>query len=256
MQYPCKIVLFIGICLLPMVLPAQNAGAWEDNALNTARTESYMLPSEREMLYEINRLRSDPKRYGQLLLPRLEEAKANLESHGLGTRSYSIGTTYHYIDGKPTAVREDTTWHDRYQEEVDAIEGLIRELDTMAPMPILQPDRGIYTAASRHASDEQAHDWELGHLGSDDSWPSDRIRRHSPQMADGNENIAGSGCGGKDCWVSPREIVLLLLIDSGIPGYGHRYNLLNRKWTHGACKYGGFSENMHRWIQNFGQVRE
>ena len=106
-----KTFIFIGICLLPMVLPAQNEAVWEDDTLNTARTESYMLPSEREMLYEINRLRSDPKRYAQFLRPRLEEAKANLEKYGHGTRSYSIGTTYHNIKGKPTAVRVDTTWH-------------------------------------------------------------------------------------------------------------------------------------------------
>jgi uncharacterized protein YkwD len=42
------------------------------------------------------------------------------------------------------------------------------------------------------------------------------------------------------------------LIDAGIPGYGHRYNLLNPQWTHVACtgeKYKGF---MYWWIQNFG----
>ncbi len=85
------------------------------------------------------------------------------------------------------------------------------------------------------------------HTGSDGSAPWDRILQFSPAMRFGNENIAGNS--RKD--ISARDIVIQLLIDDGIPGYGHRYNLLDPYWTHVACRtelYNG----MHWWIQNFG----
>jgi uncharacterized protein YkwD len=43
----------------------------------------------------------------------------------------------------------------------------------------------------------------------------------------GNENIAGNSME----IVTARDIVIQLLVDSGIPGYGHRYNLLDPAWT-------------------------
>lgn len=226
--------------------------SWHQPRLNTAANARYMKPSEREMIYEINRMRSNPQRYVQYLLPYLEEARADLKAHGHGTQHYSLTTHYIYKNGVPVVDKVDTTWHDRYQEEVDAIESLIDDLRNSPPMPILQPDRGIYRAAQKHSRDQSAHGWRLGHKGSDHSWPDDRITKFSPEMTNGNENIAGSGRGHKDNWVTPREIVILLLIDSGIPGYGHRTNMMNPRWAYGACVYGGYQGSMHRWIQNFG----
>jgi uncharacterized protein YkwD len=67
-------------------------------------------------------------------------------------------------------------------------------------------------------------------------------------MSFGNENIAGRYGYAN---TTPRDIVLQLLIDSGIPGYGHRYNLLDPQWTFGACKFELYN-GMQWWIQNFG----
>ena len=70
-------------------------------------------------------------------------------------------------------------------------------------------------------------------------------------MIFGNENIAGNS----KVSTNARDIVIQLLIDSGIPGYGHRYNLLDAGWTHVACK-GELYKGMHWWIQNFGQKKK
>jgi uncharacterized protein YkwD len=78
--------------------------------------------------------------------------------------------------------------------------------------------------------------------------PWDRITLFSPSMINGNENLAGRYPA-----VNAREIVIQLLIDAGIPGYGHRYNLLDPQWTHVACVGGGLKEGMYRWVQNFGK---
>jgi uncharacterized protein YkwD len=70
-------------------------------------------------------------------------------------------------------------------------------------------------------------------------------------MKKGNENIV---CGSN----LAREALITLLIDSGIPGYGHRENLLNNEWTHAACFFVGEIKtglSCNYWIQNFGAVK-
>lgn len=56
--------------------------------------------------------------------------------------------------------------------------------------------------------------------------------KFAPLMLDGNENLI--------CYNSKvRGTVLLLLIDDGIEGKGHRKKLLGHRWTDCACKYVG-----------------
>ena len=97
-------------------------------------------------------------------------------------------------------------------------------------------------------NDQTLHHWTLGHRGSDGSWPWDRIKEYSYRMKDGNENLAGA-------FPQPtvRQVVIQLLIDAGIPNYGHRHNLLNPKWTNVACYSGGLKAGMYQWIQDFGE---
>ena len=64
-------------------------------------------------------------------------------------------------------------------------------------------------------------------------------------MHSGNENLVGGQ-------ITARMSVIQLLIDSGIPGRGHRYNILNPIWTHVGCYYNGKIGNIeHNWVQNF-----
>ena len=110
--------------------------------------------------------------------------------------------------------------------------------------------KNIHKACKAHAAD-QIPTGDIEHRGTDGSWPFDRIPKYAPEMATGNENIVG---GPNDV----RELVLLLLIDDGIDGYGHRYNILNPAWTHVSCLEIGDidsdSYNMAWWLQNFGQL--
>ncbi len=205
-----------------------------------------MTEIEREMIYEINRVRSNPKSYIQYLQPMLNEATASLKKYGKGDKNYSVTFSSTINDGK-TVETTDTTWHYTTQEKVKALTTLINDLKKLKPLSILKPDSGIYNAATKHAKDQDEHDWKLMHTGSDGSMPWDRITFFSPAMSFGNENIAGNSMH----IVTARDIVIQLLVDSGIPGYGHRYNLLDPAWTYGACKHDLF-KGMHWWIQNFG----
>lgn len=201
---------------------------------------------EREMIYEINLVRSNPKSYIQYLQPLLTKATATLKDYGKGYKNYSVTYYSSTKNGKPVEAT-DTTWHYTHEEEVKALTTLINDLKKSKALSVLKPDSGIYKAAKKHANDQNEHDWKLMHTGSDGSQPWDRILAFSPEMSFGNENIAGNSLQV----VTARDIVIQLLVDSGIPGYGHRYNLLDPAWTYVACKHELF-KGMHWWIQNFG----
>jgi uncharacterized protein YkwD len=237
-----RLYLSLFLCL-PFMLQAQQ------NTLNTAANAAYMKPIEREMIYELNLLRSNPAAYVEHIEPYLEMARRDFAEHGRGPAWYSIQTTFTYENDRET-VKKDTIWHYMFQEELHAVESLIHDLENTPPLSILQPHEGIYKAAQKHANDLNANGWSLSHRGSDGSWPDDRITLFAPDMSYGNENLAG-----RFPEPSARQIVIDLLIDSGITGYGHRYNILEPDWTHAACYMAGLQEGMYRWVQNFGSKR-
>jgi uncharacterized protein YkwD len=239
-------VLFCVVLMAACTLAGQLAAAQKPDPTNTAANCTYMLPEEREMIHEINKLRSNPKSYLQYLEPELQEAKEYMAKYGKGSANYSL--SIYYKNGQPGVVdRIDTTWHYQTEERVRALQTLVDTLKRLKPLSILKPDTGIYTAVKLFAKDQDAHDWKLYHTGSDGSSPWDRITRCQPRMSFGNENI----CGSSGITI-PRGGVLQLLIDSGIPGYGHRYNLLDPQWTHVAVKRSVQKGVMTWWIQNFG----
>lgn len=219
------------------------------DSLNTAKNCIYMTPEEREMIYEINRVRSNPKSYLQYIQPMLAEAKQTLSRYGKGAKNYSLTYRTETENGREQKTI-DTTWHYINEEEVKALTSLVNDLKKLKKLSVLQPDSGIYNAAKKHAADQDAHDWQLLHTGSDGSQPWDRITKYSPAMSFGNENIAG-----RSGTPAAREIVIQLLVDSGIPGYGHRDNLLDPQWTHVACVGVNYKEWMYYWIQDFGRKK-
>lgn len=222
--------------------------SWNLAKLNTASNETYMTTAEKEMILEINKLRSDPAKYADYIKPYLKDAVEKLNKYGKGPRNYSIETSYITINNKQTT-KVDTTWHYQNEEEVRAIESLMNKLNRIPPLSILLPSNGIYNAARKHAMD-QIPTGDIDHVGTDGSWPWDRIKKAAPTMKEANENIA---CDTG----TAREVVIQLLIDAGIPGYGHRETLLNSHWTHCACYCVGKIPkglNCTYWIQNFGSI--
>ncbi|MGB8190569.1 MAG: CAP domain-containing protein [Chitinophagaceae bacterium] len=220
------------------------------DSLNTAKNCLYMKPEEREMIYEINRVRSNPRSYLQYIEPMLKEAQQNLKEHGKGGRNYSLTYSTVTVSGKEVKTI-DTTWHYITEENVKALSSLVNDLKKLKQLSVLQPEIGIYLAAREHAIDNNTHEWRLLHTGSNGSYPWDRIKKYAPAMNTGNENIAGSS--GRPV---ARNTVIQLLVDGGIPGYGHRYNLLDPKWTHVACTYEIYNDWMCYWVQNFGAKKQ
>src|SRR5204863_7835466 len=96
------------------------------DSLNTAKKCLYMTEIEREMIYEINRVRHNPKSYIQYLQPMLNEATARLKKYGKGEKNYSVTFSSTTMDGK-TVKTTDTTWHYITQELVKALTTLIND---------------------------------------------------------------------------------------------------------------------------------
>jgi len=69
-----------------------------------------MSVTEKEMIYEINRVRSNPKSYIQYLQPMLNEATTTLKKYGKGYKNYSVTFTTTSNNGK-TVETTDTTFH-------------------------------------------------------------------------------------------------------------------------------------------------
>jgi uncharacterized protein YkwD len=220
------------------------------DSLNTAKNCFYMKVDEREMIYEINCLRSNPKSYLRYIQPKLDEARQYLKKYGKGLKNYSLTYSYTTNNGQQRQTI-DTTWHNINEEEVKALTTLVNDLKKLKRLSVLKADSGVYNAARKHAKDQDDHEWKLRHTGSDGSESWDRITQFSPSMSFGNENIAGSI--GLDA--TPRGFIIQLLVDSGIPGYGHRYNILDPQWTHIGCVLTDY-KGMNWCIQNFGKKKE
>jgi len=136
---------------------------------------------------------------------------------------------------------ESKSWWGLNKDEYEAGLELIEELKLMRPSQLLYPNKCVYEAAKKHAKDCKDRGF-IDHTGSDGSSPFSRISNFCEGLK-GNENLVG---GIKNT----RTLVVELLIDSGISGRGHRYNMLNPDWKYIGC-YGYKGKEMYNYVQNF-----
>lgn len=172
----------------------------------------FMKSEELEMIEEINLVRSNPKGY----IPYIKEYIKDVKS----------GKSFGF--GDPVAVSYE----------------LIDQLENTPPLSILEPSECVYRAAKIHGEDRK-NAGSNDHVGTDGSWPWDRILKACNGLQDGNENLVGGPS-------SIRKAVILLLVDDGIPNRGHRSTLLNPKWKYVGCyKIGTVGQMPNSWVQNF-----
>ncbi|MDR1460364.1 MAG: CAP domain-containing protein [Campylobacteraceae bacterium] len=172
---------------------------WNIALLDTARDAQYLTSVEKDVILEMNKVRSNPKKYADLYIkPRLE---------------YYNGNAY----SPPNKMPIKTT------EGIKAAQECYEVLSKMSPVQLLIPSRGLWRAAKDHASD-QSKTGKVGHGGSDGSTPFDRIKRY------GTYNIAGENIAYKPN--TGREIVVGLLIDDGVSSRGHRDNIMHKEYNH------------------------
>ena len=185
----CILIFISTICLV-------SAGNANSNDLNTAANVTYLTAIEKEIVHEINRFRSNPPAYAEEYLVPLTK--------------YYDRKVFHYPNDKPIVTKEG----------VRALKECIRILKDASPLPIIYPSRGLTRAANDHVKD-QGKTGKTGHKGGDYSSSKDRIERYGNWNISIGENISYGG-------VTPRQILIFLLIDDGVHDRGHRKTLLNQ----------------------------
>lgn len=170
---------------------------------------SYMKSEELAMIDEVNLVRSNPAGY----IPYIEEYKAKIQ-RGEGFGSAAV------------------------------CDELIAELRNTPALSVLKPRECLYRAARNHGEDQRPTG-SVDHVGTDNSYPWDRVLRGCPELTDGNENLVGGPS-------TVRESVIILLIDDGIPNRGHRKTMLQKEWEYLACyKIGKVGMMPNSWVQKF-----
>lgn len=195
---------YILAIMLFLVFPifAQQNEKW-DNSLDTARDATYLTPMERAVILELNKARSNPKRYALQVVALMKKRYAG------------SGNLLVYLS-------LDSVWVQSY-EGVANIDACIREMCQTKPVGILSPSRGLSLAALDHTRD-QCRTGDIGHIGIDQSTPLKRILRYEGLTDYSGECI---DYGDSDA----QAIVVNLLIDDGVPDRGHRKSILNGKYA-------------------------
>lgn len=151
-------------------------------------------PMERGVAEALNRLRRDP--HGLV---------AALQRHRARYRGKEL-----YLPGMDGPI---ITF-----EGVRAVDEAIRAARAASPRPTLRLSAGLSRSAHRHAV-EIGRAGTIDHMGRDGSTPEARMEREGRVGGLSGEDI-GTGYGGAEV------MVLSLFIDDGVPGRGHRQNLL------------------------------
>lgn len=193
------IILWLVAGIQSGVIYAENyciaTAGWENHTLNTAANASYLSQFEKDIIFEINRLRSNPAKYAADFIEPL-------------AKNYRRNMLY-YPGDKPLQTREG----------ISALNECVRELKRQKPLSLVYPSRGLTRAATDHVKD-QSRTGRLGHTGSDRSNIKTRIERYGQWKVRIAENIAYGG-------ITAQQIVIYLLIDDGVRDRGHRKTFLH-----------------------------
>ncbi|MEZ4949349.1 MAG: LysM peptidoglycan-binding domain-containing protein, partial [Saprospiraceae bacterium] len=166
---------------------------------------------ESDLVIEINQLRTNPVGYSDILSVYLDQVASSLDNQSLE----------------------------------DARE-LVKTLNQMTPLGPLEPKDCLFEAAKVHGKDQVTRGF-AEHIGSNGSWPWDRVAEACPDMSTGSENLV-------DETLDPREAVLFMLVDEGNIYRPNRNNLLREDWKYiAAYKAGTVGGVPDNWVITFGK---
>jgi hypothetical protein len=176
---------------------------WDISALDTARKVSYLSDLEKDVILELNKARSDPKKYAEMYIrPRLAWFQGS-----------PWGDNYYLPPGKTTYIGSD--------EGKKGLASCIADLAKRSPLKPLAVSEALSSAARDHVRDIGPKG-QSGHQGSDGSDPSQRAKRYGLYGCGENISFGES---------TARDIIIQLLVDDGVPSRGHRTNCLNPEYT-------------------------
>jgi len=185
--------------------------------LNTAMDADYLDKLEREVIHELNKVRTNPKRFAEEYM---EELRAVFE-----------GKTYTY-PGRPPFISV---------EGIFPLNECIEVLMKTSPMPLLYPAEGLAKAAFYLADDQKKYGG-IGHISRNGMTPQNRIEKYGVWDICAAEDITYGSFEAK-------QIVITLLIDDGVPDRAHRKNILNPEFRFAGVSFGG-----HPTYQSIGVI--
>ena len=185
--------------------PVRESG-WNLPKLDTARNAAYLNELEKQVILELNKVRSDPSRYARSFLA--------------PQRKYYAGQKLAYPGQIPI----------RTQEGIHAFEECNQVLAKTRSMQILAPKAGLARAARDHVLD-QSKTGQTGHGGSDHSDVSGRANRYGRWNGKIGETIQYGHAAAA-------RIVSSLLIDDGVPSRGHRKIILDPLFRNAGVAFG------------------
>jgi len=189
---------------------------WDISALDTAAEMDYLSPAEKDVILEMNKVRTDPKKYAELYI------KPMLQYNWGGP----FGANSYLAPGK--------TVYTSTNEGKNGIQSCINDLSKRQNMLPLLPEKGLFLAARDHV-DDTGPKGITGHTGSDGSSMGQRINRYGKWDKGFGENISYGHNKGRD-------IVVQLLIDDGVSSRGHRNNILNKNFKYAGGAIGSHSK--------------
>ncbi len=174
---------------------ASKWSAVELERANTARDVKYLSAEEKKIIFYMNLVRMDGKRFFDTYFQQY------IDEHNERMKQYS--------NYKEVRVSRNDPYY----------RGLEQDLRDIRNLGLLYPDETLTYVAQQHGKDMKKNNL-AGHNSSDGRTMVERIKKYYPRngMA---ENLAFGFSSGL-------ANVSLLLLDKGVPDLGHRKNILNR----------------------------
>jgi hypothetical protein len=199
------VVVFCVLCAARNLVAQNNDEAnWDIKALDTARSVSYLSSVEKDVILELNMVRSNPRKYAELYIKPMQAWFGG----PFGDKGY---------------LAPGASVYTMTSEGAKGVESCVADLSNRpGGLPLFYPKEGMSHAAKDHVEDT-GPSGITGHTGKDGSSLSQRVNRYGKWDGSVGENISYGGSTGRD-------IVIQLLIDDGVPSRGHRTNIMNKSF--------------------------
>jgi uncharacterized protein YkwD len=204
----------------------KDAENWNLTLLDTAVNSEYLTNTEKNVILELNKVRTDPQKYSKLyIVPMLKQYSNNKEL-------FINGQTYITSEGKNAALE------------------CINVLEKARKVDVLQPDEELYKMALDHV-EMQGPTGFTGHESPNGDSFKIRIKKNII-----NSKIIGIGENIDYGNSSARDIILSLLIDDGVPSRGHRKNILTPNFNIVGVSIGNHTKYKKMCVTVFGNIKQ
>jgi len=198
---------------------------WNLTLLDTAVKSEYLSNTEKNVILELNKVRTDPQKYSKLYIVPM------LKQYGNNKELFRNGQTYITSEGKKAALE------------------CITVLEKARKVGVLQPDKELYLMAFDHVK-KQGPTGLTGHESPNGDNFEVRIKKNI-----NNNKIVGFGENIDYGNSSAREIIISLLIDDGVPSRGHRKNILTTKFNIAGVSIGNHTVYKKMCVTVFGTIK-